>query len=371
MRIALLAHWFAEYTRALAEGLVDAGHEVLFVVERGAFEGELGEVPRPGPRLQVEIVEHRAHPVAALRTSRQMLRSIQRFHPDVVHAQEAVRDSQMAVLPLLRRQYPLVVTVHDPVPHMGQDTARQKMSRDGAYLWATRRLADAAIVHGHSLKDELERVVPRLSGRTWVVPHGVLGASVEDPPVADAEPGRSLFFGRIEEYKNLPAFVLAIEHLSAEGVSVHGRVAGRGSALTNDLRRRIERCDALSLHEGYLTRTELLREVDRASIVVQPYLEATQSGVSLLALGRGRPVLATDVGEVPMVVRDGVNGLVVPPNDQEALEDALGRVVRDGDLWRGLQQGAVESSCGDLSWPAIARTTVGVYEATVGRRASA
>lgn len=58
------------------------------------------------------------------------------------------------------------------------------------------------------------------------------------------------------------------------------------------------------------------------------------------ALAVGCPVIATAVGGVPEVVRDGVNGLLVPPGDPEALRDAIERFFADDELRRQLAEAA-------------------------------
>ena len=54
-----------------------------------------------------------------------------------------------------------------------------------------------------------------------------------------------------------------------------------------------------------------------------PYISATQSAVVQLAFGFGKPVITTRVGGLHEVVQDGLNGLVVPPQDEVALADAI------------------------------------------------
>jgi glycosyltransferase involved in cell wall biosynthesis len=61
------------------------------------------------------------------------------------------------------------------------------------------------------------------------------------------------------------------------------------------------------------------------------------------ALAVGTPVIATDVGGVGEVVRDGENGLLVPPEDVEALAGALRRFFSDPALRERLRAAAVPS----------------------------
>jgi glycosyltransferase involved in cell wall biosynthesis len=57
--------------------------------------------------------------------------------------------------------------------------------------------------------------------------------------------------------------------------------------------------------------------------VVQPYLSASGSGITQIAYGFDRPVIATDVGSLPEVIEDGVNGRIVAPNDVKGLAQAI------------------------------------------------
>ena len=60
-----------------------------------------------------------------------------------------------------------------------------------------------------------------------------------------------------------------------------------------------------------------------ADLVVLPYVSATQSGIVQIAYNYDRPVVSTNVGGLPEVVRDGETGYLVPPGDPQALADAI------------------------------------------------
>ena len=80
--------------------------------------------------------------------------------------------------------------------------------------------------------------------------------------------------------------------------------------------------------------SELKTYVEAASVVVTPYHQATQSGVLALAAGAGRPVVATEVGGLPEMVRPGLGGELVPARNPAALARALGGVLRRLDHYR-------------------------------------
>jgi glycosyltransferase involved in cell wall biosynthesis len=78
------------------------------------------------------------------------------------------------------------------------------------------------------------------------------------------------------------------------------------------------------------------------------------------SLATGTPVICTDVGGMPEVVRDGENGFVVPPNDPAALADRIARLAADPELRRRLG----ETGRGDVrSWDDAAREMLARYRA--------
>ncbi len=68
----------------------------------------------------------------------------------------------------------------------------------------------------------------------------------------------------------------------------------------------------------------------RAAVLSSAWENLPHAAVEALSVGT--PVVSTSVGGVPEVVFDGENGLLVPPNDPEALAAALRRVLNDDDL---------------------------------------
>src|SRR5439155_472331 len=83
---------------------------------------------------------------------------------------------------------------------------------------------------------------------------------------------------------------------------------------------------------GALPREGVLRRLAGARAALLPSLWENLPHAAVEALSVGTPVVATSVGGVPEVVRDGVNGLLVPPGDVAALAGAMRRLIDDGML---------------------------------------
>jgi glycosyltransferase involved in cell wall biosynthesis len=208
--------------------------------------------------------------------------------------------------------------------------------------------------------EELGGKQPRLSHRIASLPHGMLGdeqggakANPESPPVF-------LFFGRIEAYKGLGLLLQAAELLASKGLTFRLVIAGKGSAL-DQYRPQIQDKLWVELIDRHIHADEIPQIFARASAVVLPYTDATQSGVAAMAFGFGRPVVATNVGGLPDIIEDGYNGLLVPPNDTAALAAAMERFIVNERLCEQLLGGVIERAHREMNWDVIARQTSAVY----------
>ncbi|HEY0416530.1 MAG TPA: glycosyltransferase family 4 protein [Gaiellaceae bacterium] len=146
---------------------------------------------------------------------------------------------------------------------------------------------------------------------------------VEAPP-ADLAPGTFVFVGRLTEQKALPLLLDAVERVDGARLVVVGDGPERA-----ELERRAS--DRVTF-AGSLPRDRVLEQLAgaRAAVLSSAWENLPHAAIEALAVGT--PVVATAVGGVPEVVTDGENGLLVPPNDVEALAGALRRILGDDGL---------------------------------------
>jgi glycosyltransferase involved in cell wall biosynthesis len=86
------------------------------------------------------------------------------------------------------------------------------------------------------------------------------------------------------------------------------------------------------VHVEQLDPEGVARALDEATLLVLPSWPEGLGRVVIEAFARGRAVVATDAGGIPDLVRDGVEGLLIPRADEDALVDALVRVLSDRSL---------------------------------------
>jgi glycosyltransferase involved in cell wall biosynthesis len=103
--------------------------------------------------------------------------------------------------------------------------------------------------------------------------------------------------------------------------------------------------DRVELRDGFVSNEEAALLFSAADAAVLPYRSATQSGVVQLAFAYGTPVIATAVGGLPEAVSDGVDGLLCPPDDPQALAAAISRLPQlRATLTAGVRASAYEHS---------------------------
>jgi glycosyltransferase involved in cell wall biosynthesis len=88
--------------------------------------------------------------------------------------------------------------------------------------------------------------------------------------------------------------------------------------------------DAVRLENRYIPNEEVPRYFDEADVLVMPYVSATQSAVAGIAIANGLPIIASRTGGLNEIVRDGYDGLLVPPGDPKSLAEALIRYFEQG-----------------------------------------
>jgi glycosyltransferase involved in cell wall biosynthesis len=107
-----------------------------------------------------------------------------------------------------------------------------------------------------------------------------------------------------------------------------------------------------------------------ADVVALPYQRVYQSGVLLMAQAFGRPVVASAVGGLAEVIREGRTGWLVPPGDHAALGSALRRVLADSELAEAVGQQSRQQAEERYAWPRLAGEIKTLYHGVLDRLSS-
>jgi glycosyltransferase involved in cell wall biosynthesis len=159
--------------------------------------------------------------------------------------------------------------------------------------------------------------------RISVVPN-----STDIPAAAPGPAGDSILFaGRLSAEKGVDVLLEA-----AAGTGIRVRIAGDGPE-REPLERLAAARGARAEFLGRIDRPRLEQEFARARAVVLPSVWPENAPLVVLeAMAHGRPVIASSIGGIPELVRDGGTGLLVAPGDVRELRDAMIRLTGDGGL---------------------------------------
>jgi glycosyltransferase involved in cell wall biosynthesis len=151
-------------------------------------------------------------------------------------------------------------------------------------------------------------------------------------------PYRLLFVGALRHEKGVETIIRATEILQRQDVPVQLHLVGDGPlrlALEQEARLRLQP-QSYCFH-GFQTDPAVLHQFyTQADVFVLGSTSEALGRVILEAMARGAPVVATAVGGVPHLVTDGVNGLLIPPQNPKAMAEAVLRVIENPPLRRRL-----------------------------------
>jgi glycosyltransferase involved in cell wall biosynthesis len=154
---------------------------------------------------------------------------------------------------------------------------------------------------------------------------------------------RVLFVGVLERYKGLDVLADAWREVApqAPGSTLYLVGSGPMAAVAEGLVRELPGQTEWSPR---LESDEVARALDEATVLVLPSRSEGLPRIVIEAFCRGRAVVGSRAGGIPDIVDDGVNGLLVPPEDAGALAEALVRVLGDRALQERLGESARSSA---------------------------
>jgi phosphatidylinositol alpha-mannosyltransferase len=195
-------------------------------------------------------------------------------------------------------------------------------------------------------------------GRYRVVPNGVdLSAARPDRSRPNDEL-RILFVGRPEERKGLPVLLRAFEALRGAGVASRLTIAGATAEEVEPLLLEPEGVEVA----GRVSEEEKWRLLGEADVLCAPSLGGESFGMVLTeAFASGTPAVASDIAGYRDVVRDGVDGLLVPAGAPVELGEALRALAIDPARRARMSEAALERA-ERFAWPRVASEIIDIYE---------
>lgn len=243
-------------------------------------------------------------------------------------------------------------------------------------------LVDRIIVSTERERSQLEQMSLEYSDKTVVIPPGVdlkvfhpyLQSEARRQLEIPLDDKMVLFVGRIEPLKGVDTLLHAIQILKESGempsemlLSVIGGNPTKPRETRHaELEKLMILRDELGLSNmvtflGSRGQETLNRYYAAADVVVMPSQYESFGMVALEAMACGTPVIATDVGGLAQLIKEGETGFLVPNRDSIALAERLGQVLSDKELREYLGRQAAEYAKA-YAWPGIAEQVIDLYK---------
>jgi D-inositol-3-phosphate glycosyltransferase len=261
----------------------------------------------------------------------------------------------------------VVITVHD-VEAFAAGLSIPLLSRQ-AY-----RIADHIIVHNKASKYELQTLIMDIPEKTSIICHGnYLHVLNKIPSRLEArkrlginpEAKVLLFFGQIKQVKGLDILIRACIPIFKQNSDYILVVAGR--AWKDDLEKYISMIEKNDLTKKILTffqyipDSEVSNYFSAADIVVLPYRRIYQSGVLLMAMSYGKPVLASDLDGMKDIIKDGETGFLFPSGNVGALSQTITEIFSEPQKTQRVALNGLRQMEEEFSWTKIGRMTARIY----------
>jgi glycosyltransferase involved in cell wall biosynthesis len=305
---------------------------------------------RLAPRVRPSVFDGLAFYAALpLRVAREL----RAFRPDVVLVQ-GVHETALALVGrrIARSRAKVILDLHGDwrtATRLYGSRARRILSP------LADALARVAIARADAIRalSPTTRELVRAEGRE---PAGLFAAYVDveefrrRPPQPLPERPCLLFVGVLERYKAVDTIVAAWRLAAPRVPAATLQLVGRGplaplvEALVRDLPAQTEWAERLEP-------PQIAAALDSSTALLLPSRSEGLPRVAIEALCRGRPVVGGRGGGTPDIVRDGENGLLVDPDDPQALADAMVRVLIDRELAGRLASGAEGSAAEWVATP--------------------
>ena len=198
---------------------------------------------------------------------------------------------------------------------------------------------------------------PGITRPTTIIFGGVDANQFTPDPAVTRERDLFVYVGRIFPGKGL--------HVLLEALPPAARLIVIGSKASDEYRRTVTALAAGKQVEflGARPDAEVVAAYRRALAVVLPSLVDTGFTSSMEAMACGAPVIGTSLGSLPEVVRNGVTGTLVPPDDPAALSACLTDALTDPDRYHRMAPACRSDVVKRFTWDRVAERCLAAYRA--------
>jgi glycosyltransferase involved in cell wall biosynthesis len=241
-------------------------------------------------------------------------------------------------------------------------------------------MSDGIIVHNNYSKRFAEEVYKINANKLFVIPHGNFLDYYPENPSSSEETRKRLgispdkfvlmFFGIIRHYKGIDLLLRSFEGVVKRNPKLFLLIAGKCSDAklrTELIRFQARFPENCMIKTDYIPDNEVSILMKIADIGILPYSEIASSGVALLFMSFGLPIIASNLPAMREILEDAPS-IYFAKNDPKSLEEAILIASRQPKLSKS-SRGEIVESVKSFAWPIIADKTISAYWSLIQKRA--
>lgn len=275
------------------------------------------------------------------------IKEINKINPDIIDIMD-IHPWYVLYWPFLKAKKK-VVTINDPELHSGEAGFF-----DGMILRCVTRflLRNADIIV--TLGKKQAEIVRRMGYKQKIVVSriGHYGFLTKKKTSVKMDSKTILFFGRIKEYKGLNYLLDALIELKYKNEKFKLLIAGDGD-LEPYKEKLVRLKDYVEIHNKFIADDSVAPYFERASFLVLPYTDATQTGIIPVAYSFKKAIIGTDVGSIPEFIIDGKTGTIVKAKNSKALAKAIHDMLNNPQKTKAMGLNGYEFMKKELDWDVI------------------
>ena len=319
----------------LTKELTRRGHQLLIVAPRKdsdppgyqTFDG-LDLV-----RLDFGPAIESRSPAALRDINRSLTELVRNFGPDVLHLNDAWIAGLFFIRGAATGDLPRVLTLHSVIRAAGRDGLQARLVAD----------ADRVVAVSHAQGNAAQATMPALESKLSIIPNALPLPDFTPTEWSFSQP-MMLCVGRLRPEKGFDVAIRAMAGLRGKGIAARLVIAGDGTeknplqslAIELGVSEQVEFC-------GWITPDAVSSLIGTATIVLVPSRWAEPFGlVALQAAQMGRPTIASRIGGLPEIVEHGETGILVAPDNADALCEAIQFLLSDPHNARRMGSNALD-----------------------------
>jgi len=259
-------------------------------------------------------------------------RMIRSRNYDIVHFDTASGRAISSLIFIKRDQ--MALTIHDPVPHLGEESFLLNLVR---YFYKHKAISILFYsTYSSGLFKKFNKHIKGKLAQLRLQPYSFI-SQFKQLSYTDAR--YILFFGQFSYYKGIDLLLEAIPKVVRIYPNEHFVIAGKSNGFIVDKMLLDQFPQHITFIDDYLSVKQLSQLIHASKFVVCPYREATQSGVLMTAFAMGKTVLATNIGAFPEYIFDGINGMLTDADPQSIANGIISMI--DSNHYKDLEKNII------------------------------